>query len=342
MLRKSRWLGLLLTIVFLGLAFSRVDPTELAERLREANYALVLPAALATLAGYLLRTARWRIILAGAVPASFGPLFSILMIGFATNNVLPARLGEFVRAVLLRRRTGLRKTCSLATIFLERLFDGLVLIAILAVLSLNLNLPGWGREVQAVSSLVFVGVTAGVRLILTRQSIAERLLGLALRPLPKRAGDWVGEAFASFMLGLRGIRRPRVLILTLGLSAAIWLLEGLSYYLLTYAFDFPLGGLERVVACGLLLVIVNLGIMIPSAPGYVGTFQFFAVAALAVFGVAAELALSLAIVAHAMQYVLVTAIGAFFMMRSHLSWTNLAGQDAEASIEPVALSVVAE
>lgn len=338
MVRKSRWIGLVLTVVFLALAFHRVDVAELGATLSRANYVLVLPAALCTLGGYLLRTARWRGILAGAVPAGFGALFPILMIGFATNNVLPARLGEFVRAVLLRRATGLRKTFSLATIFLERLFDGLVLVAILALLSLRLALPGWGREVQLFASLLFIGVALGVLVLLLRQQLAERMLALGVRPLPRRAAAWIMEAFASFVLGLRGVRRPRVLLTTLAISAAIWLLEGLSYYYLTYAFDFPLVGVERVVACGLLMVLVNLGIMIPSAPGYVGTFQFFAVAALAMFQVPRETALSLAIVSHAMQYALVTAIGAFFVMRSQLSWSRLAlattaidGDDALAS-----------
>lgn len=344
MLRKSRWIGLVLTVVFLGLTFNRVNLEELGGTLRTANYLLVLPAALSTLVGYLLRTARWRAILAGAVPASFGPLFSILMIGFATNNVLPARLGELVRAVLLRRRTGLRKTFSLATIFLERLFDGLVLVGILALLSLVLPLPGWGREVQALSSVLFGGVAMGVLVVLTKQRLAERVLGLVLKPLPSRASTWVFEAFASFLLGLKAMRRPRVLGLTLGMSALIWTLEGLSYYLLTYAFEFPLGGLERVVASGLLLVVVNLGIMIPSAPGYVGTFQFFAVAALGLFNVPRETALGLAIVSHAMQYLLVTAIGGVFVMREHLSWSNLArsSEADEAAAEPVLRGGVAE
>ena len=324
MLGKSRWLGLALTVVFLGLAFSRVDLGELADALRQANYLLVLPAALATLAGYLLRTARWQLILAGAVPAGFGMLFSVLMIGFATNNVLPARLGEFVRAVLLRQRTGLRKTFSLATIFVERLLDGLVLVGILAALSLFLKLPGWGQQVQLLSSALFAGVTAGVLLLLGRQQFARRLLSWAARPLGSRAGSWLDEAFGAFLLGLRPMRAPRTLGLSFGISIGIWLLEGLSYYLLSYAFDFPLQGTVRIVACGLLLVVVNLGIMIPSAPGYVGTFQFFALAALAVFGVPPAMALGLALISHAMQYVLVTAIGACFVARAHLVWSALA------------------
>lgn len=337
-MRKSRWIGLGLTLVFLALAFHRVDAGALGATLARANYALVLPAAACTLGGYLLRTARWRGILAGTVSTSYGALFSILMIGFATNNVLPARLGEFVRAVLLRRLTGLRKTFSLATIFLERLFDGLVLVAMLALLSLRLSLPGWGREVQLFASALFVGVALGALVLVLRQCLADRVLAVLVRPLPGRAAVWVQEAFTSFVLGLRGVRRPRVLLVTLAISVAIWLLEGLSYYYLTYAFDFPLTGLERVVACGLLMVLVNLGIMIPSAPGYVGTFQFFAVAALAVFQVPRETALSLAIVSHAMQYLLVTAIGAFFVLRSQLSWSRLAlataaeeGQEATTS-----------
>jgi glycosyltransferase 2 family protein len=339
---KSRLLGLLLTIVFLALAFSRVDLAAVVGTLRQANYLLVMPATLITLCGYLLRSRRWQAILTEGTSATFSTLFSVLMIGFASNNVLPARLGELVRAVLLQRRTGLRKTYSIATIFLERLFDGLLLIAILWILSLSLRLVGFSHELQIFTSVLFVGATIGLLVLLAQERFATAVLGFVLRPAPERAASWIRAAFSSFLLGLRAVRRPSVLGLTLASSVGVWFCEWLSYYSLTYAFDFPLGGAQRVLACGMLLVFVNLGIMIPSAPGYVGTFQFFAVEALAMFQVPRELALSLAIVAHAQQYLLVTAIGAYFVTREHLSWRSLTtGADAddasgpEQRVEPV-------
>ena len=123
-------LGIAITLVCLALAVYGVNFAELQKALAGANYALIVPALLLWLVGYIARTLRWRAILAGSPVGSLTGLFGVLMVGFATNNLLPARLGEFARAYLLRRRTGLRKTFVLASIFLERIFDGLALVAV--------------------------------------------------------------------------------------------------------------------------------------------------------------------------------------------------------------------
>lgn len=326
--KRTRLLGVLLTLVFLGLAFSRVDLAELAAALTGANYLYVVPAAVFTLLGYLLRTLRWRAILTRAFSPSLGNLFAILMIGFATNNLLPARLGELARAYLLSRRTGQRKTISLATILLERVLDGLVLISILGVVSSlpAVTLPGWGQQVQRLSSLVFLVAAAGILLLLIQQHLAERIVRVALRPLPTALSDWAEAAFTAFVTGLAGMRRGRILVASIGLSVAIWTLEALSYFTLMWAFSLPLPTAERAAAAMLVLVIVNLGIMLPSAPGYVGTFQFFAMSALSVFNVPLETGLALGIVSHAMQYALVTCIGLYFLSRLNLSLGRLAEQ----------------
>src|SRR5687767_9061733 len=103
---KTRLLGIAITLLCLGLAFYGVDFSALLGALTTANYALVLPALALWLAGYVARTLRWRTILVGSGVGA-GPifeLFGVLMVGFATNNLLPARLGELARAYLLRRR----------------------------------------------------------------------------------------------------------------------------------------------------------------------------------------------------------------------------------------------
>ena len=309
--------------MFLALAVYRVDFGEMLQALRTANYSLLAPAALCTLCGYLLRTLRWRLILSQSVRIGFPTLFGILMIGFATNNLVPARLGELARAFLGRQRTGVRKTFFIATIFLERVFDGLVLILILFALSTRLSLPEWGREVQFAATLVFFGLAGGVALLLGRQRLAASLLRRAAGSLPERFGFWVSSAFEMFLMGLASMRRFRRVGAVAVISCTIWFLEGLSYYLLALGFDLPLSPQRLIAAVALLLVMVNLGIMIPSAPGYVGTFQFFAVSALSVFDVPRETGLAISVVSHLMQYILVTSIGLYFFSRQNIRLGSL-------------------
>ena len=330
---KGKLLGFLITIVFLVLAFNNVDRQGLVDALARANYLYVAPALLCWLAGYLLRTARWRVILAEASTCRFVTLFGVLMIGFATNNLLPARLGEVARAYLLRRHTGVRKTYLLASIFLERLFDGLVLAALLTGLAFLIELPGWGRQVELLAGVVFLGVTVGVIALLARGDLVEQLLAVALRPFPDRLARWTSGAFGAFMLGLGTMRRRSVLLKTAALSVAVWTLEWSAYFSLSAGFDFGLSAGERAAACALLLAVVNLGIMLPAAPGYVGTFQFFATSALAVFGVGREAGLAFAIIAHLSQYILVTVIGVGFLSRERISLGALTLSGSEPSAD---------
>ena len=338
---KTRLLGIAITLVCLGLAFYGVDFNALLGALATANYILILPAISLWLVGYVTRTLRWRTILAGAGGRadSVLELFGVLMIGFATNNLLPARLGELARAYMLRRRTGLRKTFVLASIFLERVFDGLALVTVIFLLSLLVKPPAWEREadiaanvqlIELVATVTFVGVAAAIGVLLYRHELATRAFGFVARALPARLNRFAVGAFAAFVNGLSSMRRPGVVLGTALLSVAVWAIEWSAYVVIASAFDLGLPTPQLAAACALLLVVVNLGIMLPAAPGYVGTFQFFAVSALAVWGVPREPALAVAIVAHLAQYVLVTAVGLMFFGREHVSLRTVAAASRDS------------
>jgi len=316
---KGKIVGIAITLICLGLAFYRVDFATLIDSLARANYALVVPAIVLWLIGYLTRTVRWRVLLAGTGVGSLFELFGVLMVGFATNNLLPARLGEIARVYLLRRRTGMRKTFVLASVFLERIFDGLALVAVIVALSLVVRLPGWGQEVELASTALFVGVACGIAVLLFRHDLVMRLVGALAGHLPRRFASRAVSAAGSFMHGLGSMRRPNVVAGTVALSLAVWAIEWAAYYAVASAFDLGLSSGELAAACAFLLVVVNLGIMLPAMPGYVGTFQLFAVASLSVWGIPKEPALAVAIVAHGAQYVLVTAIGLAFFGREQFS-----------------------
>src|SRR5213592_3357191 len=140
--------GLVISGLFLALALYRVDFRQLAGALAAADYRLVVLSSIFTFSGYGFRTARWARFLQPQKRIPLLRLLPMLVIGFALNNVLPGRPGEFARAFALGQREGLPKTLGLATVVVERVTDGLTLLAILAFISVGFDLPGWGRQVE--------------------------------------------------------------------------------------------------------------------------------------------------------------------------------------------------
>jgi len=319
-LGKTKLLGFLLTFIFLGLVLWRTNLSELGGALSSANYLYVIPAAFCTLISYILRTIRWRRILLPTRSIPARRLFPVLMIGFMANNVLPARLGEFVRAYSLGQKESISKSLSFATIMLERLLDGVTLVVILALISLSVPLQDWGAEIAYIACAVFLAAAIGVVALLVREDLARRLIFLVLRPWPRATAERFASRADSFVLGLHALRGGRAVVVLLLYSAAIWTVETTMYFLVLRGFNVQLDVQTTVLAAALLLVVVNLGIMLPSAPGYIGTFQFFGVLALSTFAIQRELALSITIVAHSIQYVLVTGLGLIFFSQASMSF----------------------
>jgi uncharacterized protein (TIRG00374 family) len=319
----TRAVGLGLTVVFLVLAFQRVDLAGFIEELKNVNYFWLLPSAACTLLGYVLRTVRWRLILSGAARAPVSTLFPVLVMGFATNNLLPGRLGEFWRAYLLGRKRNVRKTFALASVVVERVFDGLTLIVLLIVVSDAIQLPGWGRQIELLATLVFVGATAGVIVLLWKPALVQVPMRQLVHRFHTGIGLWAEERFEAFVDGLGPLRHGRVLAGAAGLSLGVWFMEASSYVLLSRGLDLGLPSNLELPGIGLALVTINLGIMVPSGPGYVGTQEFFGTAALGAAGANAQAALALVVVSHVIQYVLVTGLGLVFFAREQLSPRDL-------------------
>lgn len=314
--------GLALTGLFLWLALRNVNLANVGAALRSARYGFLLPAALCSFTGYLVRTARWGRILGPTRRIHFHRLYPVLMAGFAANNLLPARIGELARAYLLGGREGVSRSLALATIVVERVCDGITLIALMTLALVLFPLPVDDPKLHAVevsaTAIFGVATVALIGLLLFPLPVLALARALA-RPLPRAVGGRIEALIDSFLQGLTALRSPQALWRIAGLSVVIWLLEGGSYACVLKAFPFGLAPSEWLAAAVFLLVFVNLGIMIPAAPGYIGTYQFFATLALGAFGVAASAAFGLSVVSHALQYVLVTAIGLVCFWRLGLS-----------------------
>jgi len=317
-------LGIAVSVGLLAYLLATVDLREVARHLGRPHWGyLALSGGLGVFALWV-RARRWRYLF----PPNASPdrLFSAVMIGFMANNVLPARMGEFVRAYALGRTESLSKSLSLATIVIERVFDGLTLLALLAVsiLFIPSRPPAWVVPAAEASLALYLVVLAVMVWLWARPEVAARWLGRVLAPFPLRLQARAQEILRSFTLGLEVLTRGRHLAVVVGLSLLIWLVVVIGVQLAFLALKLTL----PLTAGVTLVAIVSLGVMLPSSPGFVGTFQFFTVTSLALFGVSDSQGFSFSLVYHAMQYFPITAMGL-----AYLWWENLSLREAQSSAE---------
>ena len=326
-LRRWRvWLGLAISLLFLAFVARQVsDISAVGDQLAGANYLWVLPALAAYFAGVWLRAARWHYLLRPLRPVPTERLFPVVVIGYMANDVLPARLGEFVRAYVLGEREQISKSTTLATIAVERTFDGIAMLIFMGVVGALIPLGGQLGMVFLVASIIFaVAVAAFLGLALARER-SLRLLDLALRLLPARLRGPITTIIARFIEGLGVMQSARLVGMTLALSLGAWLCEAVMYALIAQSFGVGIGFLGYVLT----VAVANLGSMIPSSPGYVGTFEAFALMVVqGVFGVDGNLAVGYIFVVHVALLLPVSALGFVYMWRYGLSLSSLTGRGA--------------
>ncbi len=319
------WLGLGVSAVFLLWAFHQVNqPAQILLTLGAADYRLLGPAVGLYFLGVWWRAVRWRLLLAplGQVPAR--RLFPLLAIGYMVNDLLPARLGEIARVYALGRQERVSRSAALATIAVERLFDGLTLLGFFGLAWLMAPSAGPVPSLVGWAGLLFVGATVGVFGLALAPGLGHWLAGWLVRVLPARLRERAVAVIALFLEGLRALRSARLLGLVVVTSVLAWLCEALMYYALALGF-----GLPRTFPPYLLtLAVVNLGTMIPSSPGYIGTFERLGQISLGLFGVDPALALSYLLVLHAALYVPITVVGLYYFWRLNFTFRLLAGQSA--------------
>jgi len=316
MKRLRPLLGFALSLLLLWLLLRNVNTDQLLGSLRSANYLAVIPAVLVYFAGVGVRAVRWRLFLAPVAQYSTPRLFVATVIGFTVNNLMPVRLGEIARAILLRGWGGTPPAATLGTILVERLFDGLTLCVILGLAWPWLPAGSWLRPAALLGGLAFGAATVGAALGACCPERLLRFAGWLSRPLSRPRRARLLGICQSFFDGLQILRNGRGVVSAAALSLLAWLSEAAMYYLIMLGF-----GIGAVPAAALLgMVAANLGTMIPSSPGFVGTFDWPLQSVLVgVFGLDGDLATSFTLVVHAALLVPVTLLGLLFLWREGLS-----------------------
>lgn len=349
MLSSARfWVGIAVTAVFLGLLMLRIDFAEMREALADANYAYLIPAIIIYYGSLWFRSLRWRYVLRPFVATRTRRLFPVVMVGYMANNVLPMRLGEFARSYYLSTREDVRGSTALATIIIERVFDGLTLLLFLAAAAFFLPVTGLAERVSDSASLplgvvativippfLFVGVLSMMVLAALYAEVFLKWAERFSRLVPAKYRESSLGLAVRFLAGFEGLHRPGRLFTVLALSIPIWLIEATMYYTVALGFDLQdqFDSLALMIAAMLVLTSMsNLATSIPSSQGSVGPFEFFAALSLVFLGVSSGVASAYAVVLHLALLLPVIATGFLHLAIHSVSLSDLTRKRPE--IEP--------
>jgi len=322
--RVSLILGLAVGLLLLVLALNSVDPAALLAALRATNPWFVLLALISVAATIGAKAVRWRLLFhPHEKDLRQSALVSALLIGQTINLLLPARLGELARAYLLGQNEGREKMLALGTIMVEKLLDGLALLLVLGVLFLVLPLENWLRISGALAALVTAVLLAAV-LLLGKQR--ERMIG-ASATVARRV-PWLGrlhlaEHLDSLAGGVDSLLARGVRVRLMAWTAAVWLLGATTNLLILVGMEIRVPAL---LASLLVLVVVHLGLVVPSSPARIGVFHYLCLLSLTMLGVEQGQALAYGFVLHGVVVVPVLLAGLAFLWRENLTLYRLVSE----------------
>lgn len=312
--------GIPLSIIFLFLALRKVDLNETFNTLKETNYLYIIPGILAFIIDFSLRAFRWKYLLEPIKKCRFFDLQSIVFIGFFSNSILPMRMGEIIRALMVGEKEEISKTGAIATIAVERVLDGFAIIILLIAPFFVFSFPDNIKKIWILGLLLFSIFIALFYGLMYSRSITLKILHRIFKIFPNKFEHKIEKTLDSFLSGLEILKKTHHLGLTLLISLCIWTADASVFYLIAAGM-----GISEVTFLGavFIMAVISLGISIPSSPGYIGVYEYFGVLACSIIGIEKSTALSFILLVHAIQLITLTVTGMFFLTREHISLIQL-------------------
>lgn len=320
------WIGVVISLTFIWFAVHGLRLDEFWDVVKAANYWWMLPGIGVYFLAVWVRAWRWHYLLSPIKKIPTSVMFPVTSIGYMGNNIYPARAGEVLRAIILKRREAVSISASLATIITERIFDGVVMLGFvfinlpeLASLTADAGFIGNIQQVALIGACFFLGALA---IFLLAAMYPSKAAGfgkwIIQHTLPGRVRAGVNELLNKFLGGLASLRSPLHVLMVFTTSLLIWLLETGKYWFVMQAFPFQVSFFALMLMNG----IVNLATTIPSAPGYIGTFDAPGIAVLVAYGVDRAIAAGYTLVLHVALWLPITLLGAYFLAREGIKWSD--------------------
>ena len=321
---SGRWLRIAVSVamsaLFLWLAVRGVHWEDAAAALRGANYVwvvLMLPVTVWTL---FIRAQRWRVFLHDVGVPPLRPLVSATNIGFMANMVLPLRIGEVIRPVLLSRRAHLSLSGVLASVLLERIFDMFTILFLFGVsvslVTVSDEVRQWGWMLTGLA----VAVAAVIVLIRVQERLALRIARRLADLVPGQAGDSAYQFAEGFVRALEMLDSPMAYVKAFAWSLYLWIAISVVYVFGFWAFHMDVPELRGALV---LTTLVAIAVSVPSAPGFIGSFQLGCVLGLRIFGVNESAALAFSLIVHLSQFVGVIGAGLYSLWVEGISFREV-------------------
>jgi uncharacterized protein (TIRG00374 family) len=323
------WIGVGVSLVLLWLTLRDVEFSRLVAILSKANYWWLIPALVCHFASLIARSERWRVLL-GRERVDLGSAFWVMNIGYLISNVVPLRVGDPARAVIIDQQCKVGIPRALSTVVVERLFDVLTILLATVLLIPFMQLPDWALGGARAFGVVGLMALVGIVVLLTQRALTERILMAVLtRTLPARISPdrWLAR-WRNLMSGLDALNSARGVLIVVGWSLVTWVaMIGIFWTILQVFFPG-----SSLVPATFLVCVEAVGWAVPAAPGNWGAFDKIAREALVgPFGYPIEPAVGYALVNHLFAYLLANAVGLIGLMRYGLSIGEISARAQKAT-----------
>jgi len=309
-------LSIAISVLFLGFAVRGVNWSEAGAALAKAHYLWVLPIFPITVWTLYIRAQRWRVLLRPVGTPAMRTLVAATNIGFMANMVLPLRMGEVIRPMLVSRKEGEPIGAILATVVLERIFDMFTILFLFGVSAATVpvsdDVRQWGYRLCALAAII----GGGVAFVRWQEQLALQILQFVLRPIPHKIAEPVDHFFRGFVQALEILDSPLTFLQLLGWSLYLWIVITLIYLCGLVAFGLPA---PLVLGSIVVTAVIAIAVSAPSAPGYIGAFQVGCTLSLAIFAVTKSDAFAYSIVLHVSQFVSVVIAGLYSLAREGMT-----------------------
>lgn len=318
-MKRKLLIGVVVSGFFLFLALRDIDWAAFARVFTGVDYFHLFLVVLFTILGHIARAYRWKFMLTTVKRIRLANLWSATAIAFMVNNLFPARLGEFVRAYAIGKSDAISKSAAFATIVFERVIDVFMLIFLLWFSLLKISGPDWLQRSGVILILFNLALLVLLFFMLKYRERFNAGLGRVLKPFPARIQERILWSAGSFTDGL-GVLRDRSALLPIAFhSIPVWGFYTLGVYFCFFAVGMPLSFVASIV----LIVLMSLGSMIPSAPAYIGTLQYACIIGLGFYGIDKSEALAFSTVYHATQFFPITIVGLYYAWRSEIRLSDI-------------------
>lgn len=333
---NSKWLnhktfGILISILFLFLIFHNINIPQIGASMKSFNIMYAIPAFLTYTLSYIIRTFRWKELLSVSKNINYSSVLKALYIGYMANTLLPARMGELYRAHILGTEQNIKRSSVLASIVVERIFDGLTLFSLLAFIIIFYYNKPWLLKICITTGIIFLSSFLIIAIVSKKTHLNTIFLRYTTKFLPAFIKSKLETIITSFVEGLAVLTSFKALAFIITTSILVWFLEWCTMYIIVLGFELP----EPVqfLAIDLLLVLVAFSTMIPSGPAFVGPYQYAFILALDVSLISKSTAVAIAITTQAAMMGPVVIIGMILLWKSHLSLGKLPVEPSQNQCE---------